>query len=578
MNQEIQYTTPPVNTADTAFRALYETEWAWRIDELGTQQFWTTHDIDSFLPDVSPEAQERRRRRWEQTAADVRAIDRGLLSRVEATNYDVYLQQLDTLIAQQTFRMYERPANADTSFWNELVERGSTRLPDQGQARRYLDQLRDIPSYVEQNIANMRSGLARGFAPPRVTMTGREASVRTVVRAAPEDTAFYAGFASLASTLDETVGQEMLSDATEVITQHVQPAFVRLLEFLETEYLPHLPIAIGAVELHGEEFYAAQLREFTTLDLGPQEVFDIGMREVRSIHQEMVEVATPLGMDGDVDALLHFMRADPQFYVDTPEALLKEAAWQAKKFDAKVHQYFGHVPRQRFAIVEPPPDVAPYYTFGRGGLDQFTLNTYGLENRPLYSLPALTLHEGAPGHAFQIPLALEQVGLPEFRRNVYISAYGEGWALYCERLGVEMGIYATPYEYMGMLSYQMWRASRLVVDPGIHAFGWSREKAQDFLRTNTAIGEHEIVTEIDRYIAWPGQAASYYLGQLTIQDLRHRTQERLGQDFDLRAFHDLILSLGSVPLTVMEKEVLHFIDKGGVFPLPDARNEENNYA
>src|SRR5690606_29087597 len=217
---------------------------------------------------------------------------------------------------------------------------------------------------------------------------------------------------------------------------------------------------------------------------------------------------------------LRFMRTDDRFYVDTPRELLLEAAWQAKKFDAVVHRWFGRVPRQRFAIVEVPPDLARFWTFGRGGVDRYFLNTYRLRDRPLFSLPALTLHEAAPGHAFQVPLALEQTHHPEFLRENYLSAYGEGWALYTERLGVEMGMYETPYELMGMLCYQMWRAVRLVIDPGIHALGWSRERAQAFLRDNTAIGEHEIVTEVDRYITWPGQACSYYLGQLEILDLR----------------------------------------------------------
>jgi uncharacterized protein (DUF885 family) len=231
-----------------------------------------------------------------------------------------------------------------------------------------------------------------------------------------------------------------------------------------------------------------------------------------------------------------------------------------------VHDYFGRVPRLRFGIKEPPADLAPFSTFGRGGPGRYTLNTYDLKSRPLYSLPALTLHEAAPGHAFQIPLAMEQEQLPDFRRYVYISAYGEGWALYTERLGVEMGMYHSPFEVMGMLSFQMWRAARLVVDPGMHALGWSRERAQQFLRDNTAIAEHEIVTEIDRYLAWPGQAAAYYLGQLRILDLRRKAEAALGAGFDLRNFHDQVLSLGSVPLSVLDAEVARFIDRGGSSP------------
>jgi uncharacterized protein (DUF885 family) len=267
-----------------------------------------------------------------------------------------------------------------------------------------------------------------------------------------------------------------------------------------------------------------------------------------------------------VPGLLEFMRTDPRFYAKTAKELLMVAAYEAKKFDLVVDRFFGKLPEMRFGIVEVPADLAPFYTFGRGGLGRYTLNTYNLPARPLYSIPALTLHEAAPGHAFQIPFAHEQKHHPAFRRHVYISAYGEGWGLYAERLGVEMGIYETPFEMMGMLSFQMWRAVRLVVDPGMHALGWSREQAQDFMRANTAIADHEITTEIDRYIAWPGQACAYHLGQLKIWELRRRAEEALGEAFDIRNFHDAVLGLGSVPLTVLEQEIDRFIAEGGRSP------------
>lgn len=554
-------------TADAAFRELHLTEWAWRLGEVGTQHFWTATQVDDFLADVSPSAQERRQQYWEETLAEVREIDRDELSRASQTDYDVYIQQLEVLINQQRMRMFERPANADTSFWNELLDRGRRKLETVQHAQNFIAQLRDVPRYVEQNMENMRAGVRRGFGPSQITMKGREQTIRSVVEASdPRKTAFFEGISALPESIPATVREELQNTVATLIVEEITPSFATLLTFLTEEYFPSLPTETGAVAMHGEEFYKTQLEEFTTLDLGPEEIFEIGLREVQGIRAEMEEVARTVGFDGDVDALLHFMRTDSQFYVDEPEKLLREAAWQAKKFDAKVHQFFGRTPRQRFAIVEPPADVAPFYTFGRGGVDRYILNTYGLENRPLYSLPALTLHEAAPGHAFQIPFALEQTQHPEFRRHVYISAYGEGWGLYCERLGVEMGIYATPYEYMGMLSYQMWRAVRLVVDPGIHAFGWSREKAQAFLRDNTAIGEHEIVTEIDRYIAWPGQAASYYLGQLKIQEMRAFATAELGEAFSLRSFHDKVLSLGCVPLAVLESEIRHFVADGGRSP------------
>ena len=554
--------------ADAELERLYGEEWQWRREELGTQYSWMSDETDAFLPDIGPEAQQRRLERWEQTHGAVSAIEPESLSPAARSDRAVYLDQLEVLINQQRFRTFEAPANADSSFWNELIERTRKPITEMARARNHVAQLRDVPRWIEQHVTNMRAGLQRGYGPPRVTMLGREATARTVAEESdPATLAFVTALEALPTNQPER--DVLITEATEVVVDHVQPAYAALLDFLVEEYLPNLPEALAACEIVGTDYYRAQLREFTTLDLGPQEIHEVGLREVAGIRAEMAEIANELGYDDDVEALLAFMRTDPQFYVDEPEDLLREAAWQAKKFDAVVHRYFGRVPRMRFAIVEPPPDLAPFYTFGRGGIDTYTLNTYSLPDRPLYSLPALTLHEAAPGHAFQTPLSLEQTQHPEFRRMTYISAFGEGWALYCERLGVEMGIYATPYERMGMLSYQMWRAVRLVIDPGLHALGWTREEAQDFLRRNTAIGEHEIITEVDRYIAWPGQATSYYLGQLTIMELRAKAEAALGAAFDLRWFHDQVLSLGSVPLSVLRTEIDRFIERGGTSPFAE---------
>jgi uncharacterized protein (DUF885 family) len=249
--------------------------------------------------------------------------------------------------------------------------------------------------------------------------------------------------------------------------------------------------------------------------------------------------------------------------------LLKEGAWIAKQFDAKAAVWFGRLPRMRFAVKPVPDDMAPLYTGGRGGPGIYLINTWNLPVRPLYSLRALTLHESAPGHAFQMPLAMENTRLPDFRRKTYLSVYGEGWALYCEKLGVEMGMYETPYDRFGMLSYQMWRAARLVVDTGLHAQGWSREQAQKFLHDNTALADHEIETEVDRYIAWPGQALSYYLGEMAIEKARAKAEKALAAKFDIRAFHDTVLDLGSVPIPVLDARVDRFILEGGKGPYPD---------
>jgi uncharacterized protein (DUF885 family) len=275
------------------------------------------------------------------------------------------------------------------------------------------------------------------------------------------------------------------------------------------------------------------------------------------------------GFKGDLPAFLEFLRIDPQFYAKTPEELLMRAAWIAKRFDGKASLFFGYLPRMRFTIRPVPEDLAPFYTSGRGGPGVYLVNTYDLPSRPLYNLAALTLHESAPGHAFQMPIAMEHKDQPEFRQHTYISAFGEGWALYCEKLGVEMGMYDTPYDRFGMLGYQIWRAARLVVDTGIHAQGWTRDQAIAYFRRYTALPEREIQTEIDRYIAWPAQALSYYLGEMAVVEARAKAEKALGGQFNIRAFHDAVLQLGSVPMPVLEARIDRFIAEGGKGPYPD---------
>ena len=361
--------------------------------------------------------------------------------------------------------------------------------------------------------------------------------------------------------------QALRAQAQKAISEAVIPAHKKLLSFLVEDYIPGAQPSIAAYDLpDGKAYYRAQAKKYTTLDLTPEEIHQIGLDEVAKIRDRMHDVMAEVNFDGDLAAFLHFLRTDPQFYVDTPQALLDRAAWTAKEFDAVASDFFGHLPRARFAIIPVPDDIAPFYTAGRGGPGVYLVNTYDLPSRPLYSLPALTLHESAPGHAFQMPLSLENDGIPDFRRESYISAYGEGWALYTEKLGEEMGIYHTPYEIFGMLSYQMWRAARLVVDTGIHAKGWSREQAQQFMKDNTALSVHEITTEVDRYIAWPGQALSYYLGQMAMESNRARAESALGEKFDIRHFHDTVLQLGSVPLSVLEQRIDRFIEEGGASP------------
>ncbi|MCQ9389735.1 DUF885 domain-containing protein [Brevibacterium sp. 50QC2O2] len=537
---------------------IIESEWNWRGGEFGSSG-WKSGVRDS-LPDVSVTAQDRRTRKWEDTLTQLDTVDVPGLSAEELVDYQVYRNQVQTLLEAQQYRMFERPATADTAFWRDLAfDAYRLALADADQAQAYLQMLGQIPRYFAQQIDNMRAGLQRGFGPARVCMTGREEPVRSVAQTSDvKSLPFFGPFTRMPTATAATVVAELQDRAVSVLTELVVPAYQGLYEFLSGEYLPQLPESIAAVDQpDGPQFYRSQIREYATTEMDPQQIFDLGLSEVAKIRAEMDKIAGELGYAGDLDGLFAFMRTDPQFYATTPRQLLAEAAYTCKAFDGVVHRYFGKLPNGRFSIMETPKEIAAFDTFGRGAPDRYLVNTYNLPARPLYSLPALTLHESAPGHSFQLSLA-QEMDLPEFRRE-YISAFGEGWGLYTERLGDEMGMYETPYERMGMLSFQMWRAVRLVVDPGMHELGWTREQAQDYLRENTAIAEHEIVTEIDRYISWPGQATAYYLGQLTIQDLRAEAEAALGSAFDIRAFHDQVLSLGSVPLTVLQSEVRRWI-------------------
>ena len=563
---------PPAATttgADARFDALATAEYAWRQSLSGTDEN-TPRNRRRGLPDVGPAAQAAKTARWTDTLAALAAIDPATLSPATRDNYTVYRGQIAALLAEQRFRDYEKPLTADTSFWSDLgyLTRATYRTEDDYRA--YLRTLADVPRYFDQNIANMRAGLNRGFTPPQVTLRGRDIGVAAVVKAGGSDAStFYAPFRTMPATIPAATQAALRAEALRVIAGSVVPAHATLLAFLRDRYIPGARRTLAAYDLpDGRAYYASKIAEYVTRDLSAEQIHATGIAEVARIRARMATVMRQAGWRGDLAGFLAFLRTDPQFYVTTPQALLDRAAWTAKEFDGKAARWFGRLPRGRFAIEPVPAEIAPFYTAGRGGPGVYLVNTWNLPARPLYSLPALTLHESAPGHAWQMPFAMELDDLPAYRRDTYISAYGEGWALYCEALGEEMGLYHTPYETFGMLSYQMWRAARLVVDTGIHAQGWSRERAQAFLHDNTALSDHEITTEVDRYISWPGQALSYYMGELTFLAGRAKAEKALGDKFDIRAFHDAMLSLGSVPLPMIDARVDRFIAAGGKGPYP----------
>jgi uncharacterized protein (DUF885 family) len=558
----------PRPSPDAQLRAIYTSEWHWRQEQLAEEED-DTHPVADHLPKVDPASEQTRLKYWEDTLTKVDAIGRASLSAPEQVNYDIYRAQLEVLIADQKFRDYEMPANSDTAFWTNLGYTARRPFRTLTDYEHWIAQMRDIPRYFHEEMDEMRAGMKRGFTPPRVTMEGRDSSITAVTEATPEASLYYTPFREMQGIPADRQAA-LRAQAVSVIRDVVQPAYVELLKFMRTEYVPGMRTSIAAADLpDGRNYYRAKIREFTTLDMEPDAIHQLGLSEVARLHAAMVQEMRATGFKGDFPAFLKFLRTDPRFYAKTPQELLNRAAWIAKVFDGKAAQYFGYLPRARFTIKPVPADLAPFYTSGRGGPGVYLLNTYDLPSRPLYNLTALTLHESAPGHAFQIPIAMEQKDQPEFRRLSYISAYGEGWALYCERLGDEMGMYETPYDRFGMLGYQIWRAARLVVDTGIHWQGWTREQALDYFRQNTALPEHEIETEIDRYITWPGQALSYYLGERVFLDGRAKAEKALGDRFNIRAFHDAVLQLGSVPLPVLTARIDRFIADGGKGPYPD---------
>ncbi len=550
-------------TADDRFKALYQKEWTWREEQFPGQddEDRESKPTDDRLTDVGADAQDTRLKYWQDVLKQLDAIPVGELSAENKVNVAIYRPQIEGFVASIRFRDYEMPFNSDSQFWSDLGFMTRRPLKDEQAVRNYTAKLDDVPRYFDQQIANMRAGLKRGFTVPRAVLDGRDVSIASYAEVkSPEESEFYAPYRKLPSNLPADAQEKLRADGVRAIREHVIPAYAKLLRFFREEYLPHARKTLAAEALpDGKAYYREQIRQYTTLDLEPEAIHEIGLREVARIDADMQATMKETGFKGDFPAFLKFLRTDPQFYAKTPDELLMRASWIAKQVDGKLSQYFGLLPRGRFGIDPVPAAIAPFWTAGRGSAHTYWVNTYDLPSRPLYNLPALTLHESAPGHALQGELAEDSKEQPEFRSKNYISAYGEGWALYCEKLGKEMGIYKTPYEEFGRETYEMWRAARLVIDTGIHHKGWTREQAIRYLADHTALSEHEVETEVDRYISWPGQALSYKLGEMKILELRAKAEKELGAKFDLKAFHDAVLAEGSVPLPVLEQRIDAFI-------------------
>lgn len=541
---------------DAQFGAIAAEEWAWRQKEMPSRASRPT-----TLPDVSAATQQRRLAYWTEVQRRLEAIAPDQLSASERTNYAVYKHQIDNFVDDGRHRLYEMPFNSDSSFWSSISGMANQTFTSVEDYERYLSQLRDTPRYFDQQIVNMRAGLARGFTQPKASLVGRDVSILAVTEPADAtQNPFYKPFLVMPAAMAEADKQRLRAAAVQVIKQQVVPAHRTLLSFIRDEYVPGARDTLGANRLpNGDDFYQTQIRQYTSINLTPDQIHQIGRTEVARIRAEMEAVMRSTGWTGSFAEFITFLKTDPQFHYEKPEHLLWHGAWVIKKVDGKIGQYFNLKPRDTFSLIPVPDSIAPFYTAGRGGNGSCLLNTYDLPSRPRYNIPALTVHECNPGHAWHGVLRREHAKLPEWRSQAGISAFGEGWALYTEKLAVEMGIYEDPYEDFGRLNYEMWRAARLVIDTGLHSKGWTRDQAIAFLSENTALSDHEVGTEIDRYITWPGQALAYKLGEIEIVRLRRKAEAELGADFDIKAFHDHLLALGVATIPAMTAEMEDFI-------------------
>ncbi len=543
-------------SADERLRAVYNAEWSWRQKEMS--------DDSGYFPRVDAATQQAHLAYWTRALAEVDAIPFAELSAEEKINAQVFRTSIKAMVDDVRFKTYEAPFNSDTFFWTEFTPRQGFQKSDEYQ--RYLSRLRDVPRYFDEQMVNMRAGLARGFTIPRVSVVGRDKTIEPYVKGDSTNPLFLP-FTQMPSSIPAEQQAAFRREAATVVRDIVAPAYARLLTMMRDEYLPRARTTLAATAMpDGAAYYQAMIEKYTTLTLTPQQIHDMGVAEVARIRGEMIATMKRAGFTGTLPEFMTFLRTDPQFYAKTPRELLAYSAYVAKKADYKLRETIGYLPRYRHGIIPVPEALAPIYTGGRGGLEACMMNTYNLPARPLYTIAALTLHECTPGHSFQAALALEGPPRPAFRNAIYFSGYGEGWGLYTEWLGTVMGIYETPYEDFGRLTYEMWRAARLVIDTGIHQFGWTRQQAVDYLTENAALSEHEINTEIDRYISWPGQALAYKLGEMQIRRHRREAEAALGAAFDQRLFHDAILALGSVPLPVLEERMKQFIADGGKNP------------
>jgi uncharacterized protein (DUF885 family) len=545
---------------------------AWEFDLREDPLFATKagdHRYNDRLPRESLQDQRRRAAQRAELLKTLRAIDRAQLPRGEQTNYDVAERKLTDELGEARFQAYLIPITNREGFHIAFPD-----LPKEvplntvADYDNYLSRLRAFPTYVDDHVELMREGIRHKAVLPGIVLEAYRDPIVTHIVDDPARSLFYAPFTRFPASVDAAQRQRLTQEGREAITTCVVPAYRKFLEFMEREYVPSARPSIGASALpEGRPFYQHRTRLFTTLDVSPEEVHAIGLKEVARIRAEMEAIVKKVNFQGDFAQFLEHLRNDPKFYAKSPDELKQAVALILKRMDGELPRLFKTLPRTPYGIREIPAYIAPrttsaYYSPPAGDGSRagfYFLNTYNLKSRPLYEMEALSLHEAVPGHHLQIALQQELADLPQFRRFTSFTAYVEGWALYSERLGLEVDFYQDPYSDFGRLGFEMWRACRLVVDTGMHYLDWPRERSIEFMADNTAISRHYIVAEVDRYIAWPGQALGYKMGEIKIRELRARAEAALGAKFDLREFHDVVLRSGAVPLDLLESNVNEYI-------------------
>lgn len=568
------FITSPTDTlqSDQQLLQLFENHWEYTLKSNPlTATSEGDHRFDDQLPATGLNALEERYRQELQFMDYLKEIDREELGVEHRVNYEIFKLQLENSIRSYESNHHLLPLNGWWDYHSTFADLGNrVSLRSNEDYENYLSRLVAFPEYNAGYIERMRKGIELGIVRPKIVFENYLASVEAHIHDNVTEIRLFEPFQNFPASVHEEDRDRLRVRAEEVLKTVVIPEYEKLQRFLIDEYIPASTETIGITDVSGgEEYYQFLVEMNTTMVISPDEIHRIGLDEVQRIRHEMMEIVDESGYGENFDGFIEFLRTDPQFYAESPEELMKETAYVLKKIDGKLPELFKTLPRLPYGIMEIPDYLAPrtataYYSRGtadgtRAGF--YAVNTYDLSSRPLYEVVALSLHEAVPGHHLQIALQQELEGLPKFRAVSGFTAYVEGWALYSERLGLEVGMYEDRFSNFGRLSYEMWRALRLVVDTGIHAKGWSREEAIDYMVSNSALSLHNIRSEVNRYIFWPGQALAYKMGEIKIRELRTMAEEALGDDFDIREFHDVVLLSGSVPLSVLEANVMDYINR-----------------